>query len=156
MKWGLLVIFLVIITLAVGARVGSVFSIEMIDPHTEPSKCNSCHSRNPTEEDVRSGELYLLAGTIDDTCHICHPYDCCRLYSLKGHNHPSNVSKWDVEKFTKPETLPLYEGMITCNTCHYHRRADVSGLGYKMVRLAVVELDMVDWTKLCNDCHINY
>ncbi len=156
MKWGLLVTFLVIITLAVGARVGYVYSIEMIDPHTEPSKCNSCHSRNPTEEDVRSGELYLLAGTIDETCHICHPYNCCIVYSLKGHNHPSSVDKWDVEKFTVPENLPLFDGMITCNTCHYHRIEDVPDRNYMMVRLVEVTFKKVDWTKLCNDCHVNY
>jgi len=156
MKKGILGIFVMLITLALGARAGHAGSIEMTDPHAEPSKCGSCHSRNPTEEDVRSGELYLLADTIDDTCHICHPYDCCRLFSLKGHNHPSHVGKWDVENFTKPETLPLYEGMITCNTCHYHRRADVPGLGYKMVRLVEVESDRIDWTRLCIDCHVGY
>ena len=156
MKRRLLVIFFVMITFALGARVGHVDSIEKIDPHTEPSNCGSCHSQNPTEEDVRSGELYLLASTIDDTCHICHPYDCCKINSLKGHNHVSNVSKWDVEKFTEPETLPLFEGMITCNTCHYHRRAEVPGQGYRMVRLVEVTLDRVEWTKLCLDCHIDY
>ena len=156
MKRGTAVIIAILLTLTVGAWVGNASSIEIIDPHAEPATCSSCHSENPTEEDVQSDEYRLLADTIDDMCHICHPYDCCRINSLKGHNHPSNVSKWDVENFTEPENLPLFNGMITCSTCHYHRKADISGQGYKMVRLVAVSLERVDWTKLCGDCHIGY
>jgi hypothetical protein len=154
------VVFPVLFTLAIVWVMmwgtGPARAVEIIDPHAEPAKCSSCHSENPTEEDVLSDEYRLLADTIDETCHICHPYDCCRINSLKGHNHPSNVSKWDVEKFTEPENLPLFDGLITCNTCHYHRMGDVTGLNYRMVRLAEVTLERVDWTQLCADCHTEY
>ena len=156
MKKGTAVIITILLTLTVGAWVGNASSIEIIDPHAEPAKCSSCHRENPTGEDVLSDEYNLLADSIDQTCHICHPYDCCRINSLKGHNHPSNVSKWDVEKFTEPETLPLFDGLITCNTCHYHRMSDIPGRNYKMVRLVEVTLESVDWTRLCSDCHTDY
>jgi len=154
---GVLLILSILVAMGVmawGARYAQ--AVEIIDPHAEPSKCSSCHSETPTEEDVLSGELHLLGDSIDETCHICHPYDCCRINSLKGHNHPSNVSKWDVENFTEPETLPLFDGMITCNTCHYHKMADVPGRNYRMVRLVDVTLERVDWTRLCSDCHVGY
>ena len=131
-------------------------TVEIIDPHEEPATCRSCHDRIPAEEDAQSGDLYLLAETIDDTCHMCHPYDCCRIGALTGHNHPSNVSKWDVEKFTVPKKLPLHDGLITCNTCHYHRENEATGGKYKMVRMVKVTLDRVDWTALCLDCHVDY
>ncbi len=154
---GVLLILSILVAMGVMAwGVQYAEAVEIIDPHAEPAKCSSCHSENPTEEDVLSGELHLLGNSIDETCHICHPYDCCRINSLKGHNHPSNVGKWDVEKFTEPETLPLFDGMITCNTCHYHKMADVPGRNYRMVRLVDVTLERVDWTRLCSDCHVEY
>ncbi|UCG37942.1 MAG: hypothetical protein JSV00_06995 [bacterium] len=128
-------------------------SIEIIDPHTEPAQCQSCHHATPTQEDVSGGEYHLLGGGIDETCHMCHPYDCCRIYALKGHNHPSNVGEWDTENFNEPRTLPLYDGLITCSTCHVHRKGD--GEGYRMVRLVRVTLSGVDWTRLCTDCHFD-
>lgn len=147
------VVFPVLLIFVMTCWAGHAGAVEIIDPHAEPAKCSSCHSENPTEEDVLSDEYRLLADTIDETCHICHPYDCCRINSLKGHNHVSNVGKWDVEKFTEPENLPLFDGMITCNTCHYHRMEDIPGLNYRMVRLAEVTLESVNWTRLCSDCH---
>jgi hypothetical protein len=108
----------------------------------------------PTAEEVENEELFLIEDTIDGTCHSCHPYDCCRINSLKGHNHPSNVNKWDVENFTEPQTLPLHDGYITCNTCHFHLRPTPSG--HKMVRIVEVQLNRIDWTILCADCHRQY
>ena len=151
MRTGLL--FPVLVTLLVTWGAVRAGTVEIINPHLEPANCGSCHSENPTEEDVISGEYRLLADTIDETCHICHPYDCCRINSLKGHNHPSDVDKWDVDRFTEPENLPLYDGYITCNTCHYHRMSDVPGQNHRMVRLVQVTLDRIDWTRLCLDCH---
>ncbi len=143
-----------VIALLAGSNPALSFTI--IDPHAEPAQCQSCHEEIPTEEDVDNRKYLLLADGIDATCHICHTYDCCRINSLKGHNHPSNVSKWDVEKFTEPGTLPLFDGLITCNTCHYHRMAQIQENDYRMVRLVKVDLDGIDWTRLCHDCHVNY
>ncbi|MDF1537115.1 MAG: hypothetical protein P1S46_11580 [bacterium] len=134
----------------------SARAVEILDPHKEPARCLSCHTATPTVEDIENGELLLHMDGIDETCHMCHPYDCCRIYALKGHNHPSNVGKWDVEHFTEPETLPLFDGFITCNTCHFHRQAQVQGDNYFMVRIVRVGLDRVDWTALCHDCHVDY
>ena len=131
-------------------------AIPIIDPHEEPAQCLSCHNREMRPDEEVSGEDILLADTIDDTCHICHPYDCCRINSLKGHNHPSNVSEWDVENFTEPDSLPLFDGMITCLTCHHHRKSEIKGRHYRMVRLVKVNLGGVDWTGLCLDCHKDY
>ena len=125
-----------------------------VDPHQDPADCDSCHTGIPDEEQAESGEYLLKEESIDATCHLCHPYDCCRINSLKGHNHPSNVSEWDVDNFTEPRSLPLHEGYITCNTCHYHLRPD--GPDYKMVRMVKIKLDKVDWSELCADCHRGY
>ena len=139
------------------AGTGTSWGIEIVDPHEEPATCKSCHSQNPTPDDIDNGDYLLLAEGIDLTCNICHPYDCCRIYSLKGHNHPSNVGEWDIENFTEPKTVPLFDGLITCNTCHYHRRVQIQGGDdYQMVRMVKVELDRIDWTALCLDCHIEY
>lgn len=132
------------------------WSLDIVDPHEEPATCSSCHTAVPTSEQAKNDEYFLLADGIDNTCHICHPYDCCRIYALKGHNHPSNVGEWDVENFTEPRTLPLFDGLITCNTCHFHRKKQVTADDYFMVRLVHVGLDSVDWTALCHDCHIDY
>jgi len=142
--------------LLVMLRAGVPTAVTIINPHEEPASCGSCHAKVPTAQDAENGDYFLLAETIDGTCHICHPYDCCRIGALTGHNHPSNVDKWDVEKFTEPKTLPLFEGLITCNTCHYHRKNDVPGQDYKLVRQVEVKLDSVDWTRLCSDCHSDY
>jgi hypothetical protein len=135
---------------------GTSWGLTVVDPHEEPANCASCHSAVPTSEQAADGEYMLLAEGIDNTCHICHPYDCCRIYALTGHNHPSSVGEWDVEEFTEPKTLPLFGGLITCNTCHYHRKGQITGDSYSMVRLVKVGLYKVDWTALCNDCHIDY
>lgn len=126
----------------------------VIDPHQKPENCTSCHKQVPDDQDSAGGDYMLLKDSIDITCNICHEYKDCRIYSLKGHNHPSNIDRWDRKKFRKPKTLPLFEGFITCNTCHLHLKLD-SG-GYKMVRLVTVELNRIDWTGLCQDCHVGY
>lgn len=156
MKNRSMILLLFLFAFAVFPLSGFGEAIPINDPHIEPAKCNSCHNREMKPEEKASGEDILLAGSVDETCHICHPYDCCRINSLKGHNHPSNVDKWDVDNFTEPEKLPLFDGMITCLTCHYHRRVDMDSKGYRMVRLVKVKLDSVDWTDLCLNCHVGY
>jgi len=41
--------------------------------------------------------------------------------------------------------------MLTCNTCHLHRRPQ--GRDYKLVRLVEFTPTGVQWTNLCQDCH---
>ena len=135
---------------------GFVGALEIIDPHTEPAKCSSCHNQDMTAKGAGSSNDMLLGDSIDETCHICHPYDCCRINSLKGHNHVSSIGKWDVDKFTEPESLPLFDGKMTCLTCHFHRMTDIQGPNYRMIRLVEIRLDRIDWTRLCLDCHVSY
>ncbi len=129
------------------------FGHAIIDPHQKPETCTSCHSQVP-DGPVAGSDYMLLRDSIDDTCHICHEYDCCKLYSLGGHNHPSNIDRWDRKKLKRPKTLPLFRGYITCNTCHLHRKPNAGG--YKMIRIVSVDMDRIDWTGLCQDCHVGY
>ena len=143
---------LCVVSIFVLVRPQTAFSI--IDPHKKPESCLSCHISIPDDKALAAGNYMLLKDSIDDTCHTCHEYDCCKAFSLSGHNHPSDVDQWDRKKFKEPKTLPLYEGLITCSTCHVHLMTDEPG--YKMVRLVSVGLDKVDWSRLCLDCHLGY
>jgi len=124
------------------------------NPHVEPAACPSCHTKAPTVEQGQAGDYYLVKDTIDDTCHVCHEYGCCKPGSLHGGNHPSNINSWDRNLFRRPRTLPLYDGYITCDTCHFHREAQ--GNVYKLVRIVKVDGQKANWTDLCRDCHVDY
>lgn len=126
----------------------------LINPHLKPEPCDSCHTQVPTKEEGAAGDYHLLKETIDDTCHVCHETTCCKPGSLHGINHPSNVNKWDFKLFRRPKTLPLFEGYITCSTCHLHSIPD--GPSYKMVRIVKIDGKKIDWTELCTDCHVGY
>ncbi len=128
----------------------------VVNPHIEPASCPSCHTKVPTTEEGQAGDYFLLKDTIDDTCESCHPYKCCEVGSLheKNRNHPSNINTWDTKLFRRPRTLPLFNGYITCDTCHFHREAQ--GKEYKLVRIVKVDGTFKDWTGLCTDCHLDY
>jgi nitrate/TMAO reductase-like tetraheme cytochrome c subunit len=123
----------------------------LLNPHIKPEPCGSCHTKVPSKEDGQAGNYFLLKDTIDATCHACHEYDCCKPGSLHGFNHPSDISRWDWKKFRRPKTLPLHNGKITCNTCHFHTVPDAPS--YKMVRIIGGKQDSSD---LCTDCHLDY
>lgn len=128
----------------------------LINPHVEPANCESCHVKIPSQEEAERGDYFLLKETIDSTCHICHEYTCCKVGSLheKERNHPSNIDRWDRNKVAEPKTLPLFDGYITCSTCHYHRKPE--GGDYKMIRILKKNVlgDLRNWEGLCVDCHI--
>lgn len=128
----------------------------LLNPHIKPEPCDSCHRKVPTEEEGQAGDFFLLKDTIDDTCHICHEYSCCKPGSLHApnRNHPSNIDRWDRTKFRRPKTLPLFNGYITCSTCHVHSKP--VGPSYKLVRIVQVDGLKIDWTALCTDCHVDY
>lgn len=125
-----------------------------VNAHKEPASCPSCHAKIPTADDARVGDYFFTKDTLDDTCHTCHEYGCCKPGSLHGGNHPSNINNWDWKKFRRPQTLPLFNGYITCGTCHTHR--DAQGSLYKLVRIVEIEGTSYTWTKLCKDCHADY
>ncbi len=124
------------------------------NPHVEPARCLACHTKVPTADDGERGDYFLIRDTIDDTCHACHTSACCMPGTLHGANHPSNINNWDWKLFHRPKTLPLFNGYITCSTCHFHREAE--GSAYKLVRIVKVDGKKVDWTELCHDCHVGY
>lgn len=144
----------VFLSLVLGAA--AAYAAGLINPHVEPAQCGSCHTRVPTDEEAAQGKYLLLKEGIDETCEICHPYTCCAVGSLheKEHNHPSNINRWDTTKFRRPKTLPLFDGYITCDTCHFHRVPKENS--YKLVRIAVVTQTLHDWAGLCRDCHSDY
>ncbi len=124
------------------------------NPHVEPATCLSCHTKVPTAEEGQAGDYFLTKDTIDDTCQVCHPYGCCTVGALKGGNHPSNINSWDRNLFTRPKTLPLFNGYITCDTCHFYRQAQEDPANaFQLVRIVKVEGDHADWSVLCVDCH---
>lgn len=117
------------------------------DPHTNDlCAWSSCHTRDPA-----GGTVELLGDSIDDTCCLCHTEKC----SLsQGTNHISNIDQWDEEEFTDPRSLPLYDGYITCMTCHY--RKTPQGGDYKMIRIVTLKENGATWTELCRDCHAHH
>lgn len=137
----------------------AVFAID--DPHDEvnPDRCLSCHSKLIGPEGARDGELYLLKDTIDGLCLICHlKEECCRtgqahqaLPGYIGHSHPSDLDVREVDRASRPQTLPLQRDRITCSTCHLHLRRKPAD--YKLVRMVTIKDTGVDWSALCADCH---
>ena len=128
------------------------------DPHVDTadlSSCLLCHV--PGFEDASAGDYALLEDSIDAVCLRCHvKTECCtigqkHLGVFIGNSHPSDLDARDLKRESSPETLPLQDGRLTCNTCHFHRRP--AGRDYKLVRLVEFTGDGVQWTTLCQDCH---
>ncbi len=138
--------------LALGAAAGAARAAD--NPHVEPAKCLACHAKVPTAQDGDRGDYFLVKDTIDDTCRACHSDSCCKAGEIHLTDHPSNINTWDRKLFRRPKTLPLFDGYITCSTCHFYRQAQ--GSAFKLVRIVTVDGKNIDWTELCHDCHVNY
>ncbi len=125
-----------------------------LNPHQRPEPCLSCHTRPPSAAEAAAARYFLIKGSIDDTCKTCH--SCCRVGRLHLETgHPSDTSDWDRSRFTTPKTLPLHDGKITCNTCHFHRVPDAPTV--HMLRMVKMDDRFgVDWSALCRDCHVGY
>lgn len=134
------------------------------DPHggAGEARCLSCHSRVIQAEDARAGRFYFLRESIEGVCLICHvKEECCRIGQRHegeplwiGVSHPSDIPADEVKPTSRPKSLPLQDGKITCNTCHVHDRR--KPVDYKLLRIVVVKDTGVDWTGLCADCHADY
>lgn len=146
----LTVLFVVLLYLPGPGRAGELDGIQ--SPHGGPTSCPSCHTAVPTPEDAGAGRYSLRGGSIDETCCICHVAKCKPLAGKK--NHPSNTNRWNRAELKVPATLPLYDGYITCLTCHYRNRPE--GADYKRIRLVKIMGDRVDWSGLCRDCHTDH
>ena len=121
-------------------------------PHAEPSSCPSCHTEVPTPEEASAGRYSLRGDSIDETCCICHITKCKPIEGKK--NHPSNINRWNREEMRAPATLPMFDGYLTCLTCHYRNKPE--GGGYKRLRIVKVRGDRADWAMLCRDCHTHH
>jgi len=129
------------------------------DPHldtSDGSSCLFCHF--PGFQSAAPGEETLLEPTIDAVCLTCHvKTECCTIGQKHvdplfiGYSHPSDLDGADIRSTSRPKTLPLQNGRMTCNTCHFHRRPE--GRDYKLVRLVDYTANGVEWTRLCQDCH---
>ena len=122
---------------------------EIASPHGDPSSCPACHTDVSASGEAAGGRYSLRGDSIDETCCICHITKC---KPIEGKwNHPSNINRWDREEMTVPATLPLYDGYITCLTCHYRDKPE--GADYKRIRILKIKGDQADWAGLCRDCH---
>ena len=125
-----------------------------LNPHLKPEPCLSCHTKVPTAAEARAGKYFHIKETIDATCKICHT--CCRVGRMHLEmNHPSDVDDWDRSRFTAPQSLPLHNGKITCNTCHFHRAPDEPTI-HLLRKVKVGDRFGLDWSELCLDCHVGY
>ncbi len=140
---------------------GSLKTAAITNPHQDAddkSTCLFCHVKAfETAEAGKRGST-LLEDTIDAVCLRCHvKTECCTIGQKHmgglfiGYSHPSDLETSKIRKEFLPKTLPLQDGKMTCNTCHFHRRQ--AGRDYKLVRLVVFKDTGVEWTNLCVDCH---
>ncbi len=126
----------------------------VLNPHLKPEPCLSCHTKVPSKAEARAEKYFYLKETIDATCKVCH--DCCRVGAIHIEmNHPSDFADWDRNRFTAPKSLPLHNGKITCNTCHHHRAPDEPTI-YLLRKVKVGDRFGMDWSALCDDCHVGY
>lgn len=128
------------------------------NPHVaagDRTACLFCHV--PGFETADPGDAALLEDTVEAVCLRCHvKTQCCAIGQQHtgvfiGYSHPSDLDAGDIKRESLPKTLPLQDGRLTCNTCHFHLRPE--GRHHKLVRLVEFAGDGVQWTVLCQDCH---
>ncbi len=124
------------------------------NPHQDPQGCPSCHRQIPTHEEAAQGHLFLVADTIDDTCRTCH--NCCRMGSRHQRFHPTGVKEWNKERerLENPKVVPLFDGAITCSTCHAHPLREATHPS--QLRWIDRKTPEEDYSDLCRDCHVGY
>lgn len=126
------------------------------NPHVKDN-CSSCHLKLPEKGADGVMDYSFLAEDIDPTCMICHSDSCCSIAKPHESTHASGIDRWDKNKYGTPKKLPLYDGYITCATCHFWRRSNnPAPVDYKLVRLVEIRPTGVDWTVLCHDCHSGF
>ena len=84
---------------------------EIIDPHFTGKDCDVCHETAPEPGDE---DLSLKFGGDDVAmCNSCHQTEY-----VKGDLHPVNIVPPKGDAVRVPDELPLYDGKVTCRTCH--------------------------------------
>ena len=146
--WGLLALIVLLVP-------ALAFDAEIVNPHLVPEPCMVCHTKVPTSEEARAGKYFHIKETIDATCKTCHA--CCNTGVLHLEMlHPSDVDTWDRTVFTAPQTLPLHNGKITCNTCHFHSMPEDELTIFLLRKVKADDVIGMDWSDLCHDCHVGY
>ena len=85
---------------------------EIINPHFTGKDCDICHAGTPREGD-RNVRL-KFGGDDIAMCNSCHQNE-----SLKGDLHPVGIiPPAPGGPASVPPDLPLYQGTVTCRTCH--------------------------------------
>jgi hypothetical protein len=129
------------------------FALAADNPHVSMDACPACHVDIPTPEDAFAQEFRLARGSVDDTCRTCHADTACAL-GLGRVVHPSGIDEWDRRICDGPKTLPLFEGRISCTTCHYYLKP--VGNDFRMVRNVKFYDGQPELSGLCADCHEDY
>ena len=84
---------------------------EIINPHFTGKDCDTCHEGAPEPGD---SNLRLKFGGDDIAmCNSCHEAE-----QVKGEIHPVGITPPEGNSINIPDEFPLYEGKVTCRTCH--------------------------------------
>ena len=84
---------------------------EIINPHFTGKDCDICHEEVPEPGD---SDLRLKFGGDDIAmCNSCHEAE-----QVKGEIHPVGIIPPEGNSINIPDAFPLYEGKVTCRTCH--------------------------------------
>lgn len=84
---------------------------EIIDPHFTGKDCDVCHevAPEPGQKDLR----LKFGGDDVAMCNSCHQTEY-----VKGDLHPVGIVPPEGNAISVPAELPLYQGKVTCRTCH--------------------------------------
>ena len=83
----------------------------LIDPHFTGKNCDVCHSALP--EVMSTDKKLKFKGDDIAMCNSCHD----REY-LRGDLHPVGIMPGATSAVTIPAEFPLFNGRLTCRTCH--------------------------------------
>ena len=83
----------------------------IIDPHFTGRDCDVCHTTVP--EPGQTAVNLKFGGDDVALCNSCHEKD-----TVPSDLHPVGVTAARTAAITVPEGLPLYDGAVTCRTCH--------------------------------------
>jgi len=106
---GLTTVFMLLIVSVAKQGLAAVDNI--IDPHFTGKDCEVCHHAIPKQ----GQKDFMLKFGNDDIamCNSCHDKEY-----LRGDLHPVGLKPLKEGLVKVPDTLPLYDGKVTCRTCH--------------------------------------